>query len=56
MNGAQEAPTSQVAAALEQVTASVGLRLEDLVPLFLAGVTVDDLLNYVDAVNTNRLN
>lgn len=56
MIAAQEAPVNHAIAALEEVTAAAGLTLEEVVTLIMAGVGVTDLLNYAEAVVSNRLN
>ena len=56
MIGAQEVPIAHIAEALQEVTSSSGLTLDDLLPLLLAGMTVADLLSYVQAAKLNRLN
>jgi hypothetical protein len=56
MIGASETPTARAAETLEQVTLAVGLTLEDLVTLLMAGVKVTDLFTYAEAVTSNRLN
>ena len=57
MTGAQEeAPIAHIADALQEVTSAVGLTLEQVVDLLMAGVQVTDLLDYAQAVGSNRLN
>lgn len=41
---------------LEEATSAVGLTLEEVVELLIAGVKVTDLLGYAEAVASNRLN
>jgi hypothetical protein len=52
----QQTPVAQVAEALQEVTSAVGLQLDDVLALLMAGVKVTDLLDYAQAVNSNRLN
>lgn len=56
MIAVQEAPVARVAEALQEVTSAVGLTLEELVDLLMSGVKVTDLLDYAEAVASNRLN
>jgi hypothetical protein len=56
MIGAQAAPVAHVAEALQEVTSAVGLKLDDVLALLMAGIKVEDLLDYAQAVNSNRLN
>ena len=56
MIGAQETPAASVAETLEQVTLAVGITLDDLVALLVAGVKVTDLFEYAQAAASNRLN
>lgn len=56
MNGAQDAPIADVAEALVWVTSAVGLTPDEVLNLLMAGLKVDDLLTYAEAVAANRLN
>jgi hypothetical protein len=56
MIGTQEVHIESVAASLEVIVSAMGLTLPDMVELFAAGVTVTDLLDYAEAVRSNRLN
>ncbi len=53
---AQEAPVARVAEALAEVSSAVGLTLDDVLDLLVAGARVTDLLDYAQAVASNRLN
>jgi hypothetical protein len=55
MIGAQAAPVAHAAEALQEVSSAAGLSMEDVVDLFIAGMTVTDLLEYLQAAATNRL-
>jgi hypothetical protein len=52
----QEASVAHVAEALEEATSALGLTLPEVVKLLMAGVQVTDLLDYAEAVASNRLN
>ena len=56
MNGAQDAPIAYVAQALVWVTAAAGLTPDEVLDLLMDGMNVYDLLNYAEAVASNRLN
>ncbi|MGH9500624.1 MAG: hypothetical protein ACRD3L_15895 [Terriglobales bacterium] len=56
MNDAQEAPIARVAEALVSVTSAAGLQPVQVLVLLMAGLKVDDLLIYAEAVALNRLN
>lgn len=56
MIGALGVPVARIAAALDEVTSATALSVDDLLPLLVAGVKVTDLLDYVRAAASNRLN
>jgi hypothetical protein len=56
MNGAQDAPIANVAEELVWLTSAVGLSPDDVLDLLMAGMKVNDLLNYAEAVASDRPN
>jgi hypothetical protein len=55
MIGAQQASVGRTTE-FEEGTSALGLTLEDVVELLIAGVKVTELMGYAEAVASNRLN
>ena len=55
MIGAQQASIGRITE-FEEATSALGLTLEDVVELLIAGVKVSELMGYAKAVASNRLN
>ena len=51
-----DASDAHIAEALQTATSATGLTLPEVVTLVMAGVKVTDLLDYAEAVASNRLN
>jgi hypothetical protein len=49
-------PTLSTVEALEQAAAQTGLDPEDILSLLDSGLEISDLLNYVNATISNRMN
>ena len=56
MNGNRQAPISEILEELRVVSSHLGLSLDDLKFVLASGVTLTDLLDYLEAVVSNQLN
>jgi hypothetical protein len=56
MNLNRQAPISEILEELQVVSSQVGLSLDDVKLLLASGLTVSQLLDYVEAVVSNQVN
>lgn len=56
MNANHQAPISEILEDLRVVSSHIGLSLDDLKFILASGVTLTELLDYLEAVVSNRLN
>ena len=56
MNGNRQAPISEILEDIRSVSSQVGLTQDDLKLVLASGITLSELLDYLEAVVSDRLN